>query len=80
MYLKPRGRGFEPRKGKIQMATEPKLSFKSKNGFRKHWSVINSASDGKSAARSEKFGSPYYGLDATMECRSTSNNIEVLLL
>ena len=36
MNLQPEGRGFESQTGKIKLAIEPKLSFKSKNGFSKH--------------------------------------------
>ena len=45
MNLQPSGPGFESKAGKIKLATEPKLSFKSKNGFDKSCSENNSASD-----------------------------------
>ena len=39
--------GSNPSQAKIQLTTEPKVSFKSKNGFNKKWSVTNCASDVK---------------------------------
>ena len=41
MNLQPEGPGFESQTGKIKLAIEPKLSFKSKNGFNKKWSETN---------------------------------------
>ena len=45
MNLQPEGPGFESRTGKIKLSIEPKLSFKSKNGFDKSCSENNCASD-----------------------------------
>ena len=50
MNLQPEGPGFEYPTGKIELAIEPKLSFKSKNGFSKHCSETNCASYVKTAA------------------------------
>ena len=58
MNLQPEGPGFESPTGNIKLAIEPKLSFKSKNGFSKHCSVYNYASYVKSRAISEKIRSP----------------------
>ena len=44
MNLQPEGPGFESQTSKIKLATESKLSFKSKNGFNKHCSETNCAS------------------------------------
>ena len=45
MNLQPEGRGFESQTGKIKLAIDPKLSFKSKSGFSKHCSENNCASE-----------------------------------
>ena len=45
MNLQPRGLGFESQTGKMKLAIEPKLSFKSKNGFNKQCSETNCASE-----------------------------------
>ena len=58
MNLQPEGPGFESQTSKIKLATESKLSFKSKNGFSKHCSETNCGSYVKTAAKSEKIGSP----------------------
>ena len=42
------------------MPTKPQIFDESKNGWNKHWSVINFASNVKSTAKSEKFDSPYW--------------------
>ena len=42
------------------MPTKPQIFVESKNGWNKHRSVINFASDVKSTAKSEKFDSPYW--------------------
>ena len=46
--------GFEPSMTESKLTTEPKLSFKSKNDIIQKTILIV-----KSAAKSEKFGSPY---------------------
>ena len=51
-------KGFEPRSSRLQVQIFNQFLVVSKNGFSKHWSVTNPASDVKSTARSENIESP----------------------